>query len=134
MDSAEDLPASFEEALYRLRSSLALEPKGRVTVGWEVYGLSRRGEPLNFRLSLVGENGSLIRRVLEWVGLFRRDPVLTLSWTEDGSTELGPLFRSLDVDLPDLDEGRYRLRLELRLPFRSSVVSNRRIPIFRGLP
>ena len=107
-----------------------MEPDSRITLGWEVYGLSRRRDPLSFHLSLVGEEGSLIRRALDRIGLFRNDPALTLSWTEEGPSEFGPYFRSLDVDLPDLDEGRYLLRLELRMPFRSPVVSSRRITVF----
>jgi hypothetical protein len=127
MDRGENLPDSFEEGAQRLRPSTALEPEGKLTVGWEVYGLTTKREPLTFRLSLVREGEGLFRRILEWTGLSGREPAMTLAWTEDGPGKLGPFFRSIDVDLPDLDEGRYLLRLELQLPFRSPVVSNRRI-------
>jgi hypothetical protein len=102
----------------------------RFTVAWEVYGLDRRRESLTFRISLVEEEGSLVRRALKRIGLFRKAPVLTLSWDEDGATEEGPLFRAVDLALPPLEAGRYVLRLEMEIPYRNSVVSNRRIRVF----
>jgi hypothetical protein len=126
----EGLPTSLSEAIPSLRPSTELQSEGRLTVAWEVYGLSRRREPLTFSLSLVEEKGSLVRRALKRIGLFRKAPVLTLSWVEDGSSQPGPLFRAIDVDLPPLEAGRYVLRLEMEIPFRSKVVSNRRITVF----
>jgi len=129
LDVAPRIPVSLQEALPRMRPSTELESGGRFTVAWEVYGLGGRGEPVTFSLSLVEEEGSLVRRALKKIGLFQKDPVLTLRWTEDGTTAPGPLFRALDVDLPHLDTGRYLLRLELSLPFRNTVVSNRRVRV-----
>jgi len=101
-----------------------------MTVGWEVYGLGSRGEPMTFALSLMMEGESLARRALNLIGLFRRDPMVTLSWTESGATSAGPLFRAVDVDLPSLDPGRYILRLEMRLPYRNPVAASRHIVVF----
>jgi hypothetical protein len=67
---------------------------------------------------------------LKRIGLFRKSPVLTLSWVEDGSVGSGPRFRAIDVDLPRLKAGRYILRLEMKIPYRNSVMSNRRITVF----
>jgi hypothetical protein len=127
LDSGRGIPFSLQEALPRMRPSTELESGGRFTVAWEVYGLGGRGEPLTFSLSLVEEEGSLVRRALKKIGLFQKDPVLTLRWTEDGSRAPGLLFRALDVDLPQLDPGHYLLRLEMSIPFRNEVVSNRRV-------
>jgi hypothetical protein len=130
LDVGHGLPDSLSEAAPRLRPSTDLRSEGRVTVGWEVYGLGQRGEPLTFSLSLVEEEGSLVRRALKRIGLFRKSPVLTLSWVEDGSVGSGPRFRAIDVDLPRLKAGRYILRLEMKIPYRNSVMSNRRITVF----
>jgi hypothetical protein len=88
-----------------------------------------RREPLTFRLSLVSEEGSFIRRALKRIGLFRRDPDLTLSWTEGGPEDLGPLFRAVDIQIPSVDPGRYVMRLELTIPNRGTVDVNRRITV-----
>jgi hypothetical protein len=101
-----------------------------LTVGWEVYGLNRRGEPLTFRLSLVEEKRSLIRRALNRIGLFRKAPLPTLSWDEDGSSQVGNMFRVVELDLPPLQAGRYLLRLEMEMPYRNKVVSSRRVTVF----
>jgi len=39
------------------------------------------------------------------------------------------LFRAIDVELPFHEAGRLVLRLEMDLPYRSKVGSNRRIPV-----
>lgn len=125
-----DLPTSLSEAVPRLRPSTELDGEAGLTVAWEVYGLGLRREALTFNLSLVEEEGSLVRRALKRIGLFKKTPALTLSWTEDGATRLGPLLRAVDVELPPLEAGRYVLRLEMEVPYRSKVMSNRRITVF----
>jgi hypothetical protein len=67
---------------------------------------------------------------LNRIGLFRKDPTLSLFWTEGGWDGDGPLFRALDVDLPPLKPGRYALDLELEVPSHSKVLSHRRIRVF----
>jgi hypothetical protein len=130
LSTSETLPTSLDGALPRLLSSAEFASGQRMTVAWEVYGLNRRGEPLFFELSLVGEGGSVVRRALNRIGLFRKDPFLTLSWEEEGARELGPFFRAMDVDLPPVDPGRYQLRLEMRIPNRTSVATTRTIRVF----
>jgi hypothetical protein len=129
LELGDQLPTSLAEAAPRMQASTELVSQGAITVGWEVYGLGRRQEPLTFSLSLVEEGESLVRRALKRIGLFRKDPVLTLSWVEEGSSEMGPRFRAIDVELPDLEPGRYVLRLEMQIPFRSKIMSNRRITV-----
>ncbi len=124
------LPEGLREALPRMLPSTGIGADQALTVAWEVYGLGRRREPLTFRISVEEDGASLIRRAFERVGLFRRPPLLTLSWTEAGSDAPGPLFRAVDLDLPELDPGRYILRLEMGLPYRSNVMSQRRLTVF----
>jgi hypothetical protein len=123
----EDLPESLSEALPRMRRGTHLEADPSLTVAWEVYGLGSRREPLTFLLSLVQENTGLLRRALVRTGLFQRSPVLTLTWEEGSSDHPEPLFRAVDLDLPPLQPGSYVLRLELDIPFRARVVSERRM-------
>jgi hypothetical protein len=125
LDTGSRLPDSLPEALPRLRASTEVPEEGVITVAWEVYGLGLRSEPLTFRLSLLKPKGSMVRRALNRIGLLRRDPALTLSWEEEGASDLGPLFRAVDVELPRLDAGRYILRLELGIPYRNPVISDR---------
>lgn len=124
------LPESLDEALPGMLSTTVLPAGETVRVVWEVYGLGRRREPLSFEISVVEAETGLIRRAFNRLGLFEKDPALTLSWTEGGDDALGPLLRAVDLDLPPLDSGQYLLRLELALPYRSKVLSERRITLY----
>ena len=129
LDSGPSIPEGLAEAIPKMRPGPVLRPGEPVTVGWEVYGLGLRGEVLTFRISLVEEEGSLVRRAFKRLGLFRRPPALALSWSEDAARAPGPLFRAVDLELPELDPGRYVLRLEMEIPFRGPVSSNKRITV-----
>ena len=124
-----DPPASLPEALPLIRPTTEIPAADRVTVAWEVYGLGTEGGPITFGLSLGEEEGGFLRRALRRIGLFRGPPTLTLSWQEENPGRPGPLFRSTELDLPPLRPGRYRLRLEMALPFRNVVVSSRWITV-----
>ena len=55
----------------------------------------------------------------------------------DGPGKLGLFFRSVEVDLPDLDEGRYLLRLEpanfgLLNPLKANSRLSSRVDLFGG--
>jgi hypothetical protein len=129
LDPPPDLPRNLEMALPFMRASSDLSSMERVTVGWEVYGLGFQGDPLTFRLRLIREDESLVRRALKRVGLFRRPPALTLSWTEESPRAMEPYFRAVNLDLPALDSGCYVLQLELAMPRRAEVLSQRRVRV-----
>jgi hypothetical protein len=124
------LPSNLDEALPRAIPGTLLRSGGGVTLAWEVYGLGRRREPLGFGVTLVRDEGGFLRRALDRVGLFRRSPALSLSWSEGGSDAPGPLFRAVDVALPELEPGWYVLRLELAIPNRGPVQSVRRVLVY----
>ena len=126
----DSLPRDLAQALPLLKPRTHLMRGEPLAVGWEVYGLGRRREPLTFRLSLLEEEGSLVRRALKRIGLFTRAPVVTLSWDEAGSERMGPLFRAVDLMLPPLEPGRYVLTLEMDIPNRRKVFSHRRITVY----
>jgi hypothetical protein len=130
LEAGERLPTSLPEAIPRLRSSTRVHGEGGLTVAWEVYGLNRVAEPLTFNLSLTRDETSFVRRALRRIGLARGGPVLTLTWSEDGSPQIAPLFRAVDLDFPSLEPGRYVLRLVMEIPYRESVASDRRIEVF----
>jgi len=123
------VPQGLAEALPRLRRGTSLQGGEPVTVGWEVYGLGRRREPLTFRVSMLKVEDGLFRKALTRIGLIDRTPPLAVSWSEAGSDSPGPLFRAVDLALPDLDPGPYVLRLELEIPNRSKVFSDRVITL-----
>jgi hypothetical protein len=127
---AEDLPETLVEAAHRMLPRTHLPAGEPITLAWEVYGLDGLAESLDFRMKLEEEEGGLVRRALNRIGIFRKDPTLSLAWSERGSGEVGPLFRVIDVDLPPLEPGRYVIHLEMDTSRRSKVLSCRRITVF----
>lgn len=127
LDPASEVPEALEDALPWMRAGLEVTGEEKVGVGWEVYGLGFRQETLTFRLRLIREEESIVRRALERLGLFDREPILTLSWGEEEPVGTGPLFRAVELDLPSMDPGRYVLQLELDIPGRTRVLSHRRL-------
>lgn len=129
LDTGPELPEALEEAIPFMRGDVELSGGGPVTVGWEVYGLGFQEEALTFSLRLIQEEESMVRRALKRIGLFRREPVLSLSWAEKGPEDPGPFFRAVDLDLPDLDSGEYVLQLALEMTGRAQVLSQKRVRV-----
>lgn len=122
-DGAE--PVDLEAAVRRLRSSARVTSGSTLRVGWEVWGLGWKSERLAYRLALEESPGGFFRRAGRFFGLVDDPEELILEWDETGPEETGPVFRSLFLDLPDLEPGSYRLRLELGTSGRNTVVSER---------
>ncbi len=120
---------SLEAAAARALPRAWLRSGERVAVGWEVYGLGWRPEAIAYRLSIRGGGGNLLQKAGRLLGLVGDDRPLTLEWQEEGPDAPGPVFRSVALDLPSLDPGRYTLRLELATKGRSPLVSERRLEI-----
>jgi hypothetical protein len=124
-----EVPTDLPSAIPQMLLSHRMPSGSELTVAWELYGLGRRGEPLVFDLALAEEEPGFIRRTLARIGLFRKDPALRLTWDEEGSRDLGPRFRAVRIDLPQLDPGRYELRLQVTLPNRTPMVLMRVITV-----
>lgn len=124
------IPRALEEILGILHPTLRLSSREPVGVAWEVYGLGPRAEFATFHLSLVREEGGAVRTALERLGLLRKAPVLTLSWTEGELRGPGEVFRALRLELPPLSPGRYLLRLEMSMASRDNVLSSRRLQLY----
>ena len=101
-----------------------------MTVAWELYGLGRREESIHFQLALADEEPGFVRRTLARIGLFRKEPAVSLSWTEEGGQDPGPRFRVIRVEIPLMDPGQYELRLRVSLPNRTPMDLSRPIVVF----
>jgi len=130
------IPAGSEpptlEAALESEAIRSIRPGDRVRVGWETWGLGRRRESFSYTLVLEEEGGGIVSRLAGWLGLGGEDTVADLTWTELGPERLGAHFRSIELETPrSLDEGDYRLRLELRTEGREPLISERSIRVRR---
>ena len=121
-------PASFDDMAARIHLG-EVEPGAPFQLAWETYGLGFDDAPGAYRLSIASGEGGLLSRLGGWVGLGDDEEPILLEWTEPQPEDPGPVLRSIRVELPPLEPGRYRLRLELALPGRSAVIQDREIRI-----
>jgi len=125
LDGARGTPASLEEALPLVLRTDRLEGSERLAVAWEVSGLGLRPETLRFSLAVERTDRGVFRRLGELLGISERPPTLDLSWEEPGPPRPGTQFFALELDLPELDPGRYDIRVTLATEGRSDVVARR---------
>ncbi|NIR81237.1 MAG: hypothetical protein GWO00_23665, partial [Gemmatimonadetes bacterium] len=124
-------PESLEAALDLALPRPAVRPGQTFAIGWEVAGLGFRPETLVFEVSVAPVGRGVLGRIGDFLGLSSPPPRLTLSWQEPGPTEPGYAFRYLALDLPELEEGEYEIRLTLRTAGRSEAVTTRRFEVLR---
>ena len=123
-------PDSLADVTGRALPSLALGGLQELAVAWEAYGLGA-GEAgvVGYGLVIEPLDRLFLRRLGEFLRLSRSEDPLTLEWSEPSPGRPGAHFRSVDLDLGNLEAGNYELRLELRVQEWAPVVRRRRIRI-----
>ncbi len=127
-------PSSLEEALPNALPRTTLTRHERFTVAWEVAGLGFRPETLEFEISVDRADRSVFRKVGEFLRLADAPRPLGLAWREPAANRPGPTFHAIELDLPPLDAGRYRVRLVLRTAGRSSAERVLEVTVADGPP
>jgi len=117
----DSLPATTQEALTRLRIVNRMVAGEPLLVGWELWGLGWRRETVQYRLTLEPADPGLLSRFRRLFGGQSRYPIL--EWEEPSPDEPGAAFQSVSLTPPGLDPGDYRLRLEVSLQGRNTLVS-----------
>lgn len=119
----------LDEAADLALTAPAIQEGASVGIVWEVTGLGFRRETLTFDLTVERIDPGLLRRVGSFLGLAGPDQALALEWEEVGPETPGPVLRHLDLDLPDLDPGRYEIRLEMHTAGRDPVATSREFEV-----
>ena len=123
--------ASLEDAAARALPRDWLAHGERLAIAWELFGLGYRAESLSYRLTVEKMDGGLLRRAGRWLRILGSPRVRRLAWEEVGPERPGPVLRSVEVDLPELDPGSYEVRLEVRSPQRAPLVQTRALEVRR---
>ncbi len=124
------LPESMEEAIPNVRPGVRLKAGGRFPVVWEVYGL-RIQEPIRVTIGFSQGRPGFLTRVGEFLGVIEPDERIDITFDERGPDQVQTVFRSMELELPDLEPGEYTLHLSLDLRGRSPVVTSRPIVVER---
>ena len=125
LESDGSAPRSLEEAVPSALPRAEIPIGTNLGIAWEVSGLGFRPEIFQFEVSVDKTDRNIFRRVGEFFGLAKRSASLAVLWEEPGPDEPVQHFRHLDLNLPDLDPGRYEVTVTLKTPGRSDTVSTR---------
>jgi hypothetical protein len=120
------LPESLDEALPHLRPGVRLSPGERFPVLWEVYGLRIR-ESVRVTIGFSEGRPGFLERVGDFLGVIEPEQAVDITFDDSGPDQVQAVFRSIELELPDLDPGEYTLHLRLELAGRTPVVTSRPI-------
>lgn len=128
---ADLLPASLEEAVEQMLPRVEFSRGELLRIGWEVYGLSE-GQVASVSLGLEQPERSLLRAIGEFFRVL--DPVqpVTIRWDDAETERPGVVFRSVNLELPDLSPGTYDLILEISVGDEPPAVAQRRFVVTGG--
>ena len=128
--ATDERPEDLEQALPLVLSSLEIGAEQAIGVGWEIFGLGWRPEHVGFELSLSRDGQGILRTLGRWLGVGGgEDEPVQIGWSESGPEKPGGWFRSVNVDIPDIESGEYLLRLEVSIPGRELLVATRTLEI-----
>ena len=129
LDAGGASPATLSEALARARGDRTARADETVAVYWEWYGSPASASALQVTLSLTREGKGFWRRALEWSGLAGDGTEQAgIRWLEPATSPAAE-GRTIELRLPMLDEGRYRLTLQVVSPTRGAAESSAEIEI-----
>lgn len=120
------LPATLDEAIPDVRPDVRIHQGERFTVVWEVYGL-KVDQPANVTLGFTKGRPGFLARVGDFLGLLEPDQPVEVQFQDTGSDQAQTLFRSVGLQLPDLEPGEYTLHLKLELQGREPAITSRPI-------
>ena len=133
LHAGDALPSTLAGALARARGDRTARAGETLAVYWEWYGSPAPADALEVTLSLAREGKGFWRRALEWSGLAGRDTEQAgIRWLEAANP--GAEGRTVELRLPLLDEGRYRLTLHVLSPAHGEAESSAEIEIVAAPP
>jgi hypothetical protein len=125
------LPETLDEALPNLRRGVRIRQGERFSVAWEVYGLGVRA-PAQVTLGFTRGRPGFLQRVGEFVGILEPDQPVEVSFQDASLEDVQTAFRSVSLQLPDLEPGEYTLHLRVEVPGRDPAVTSRPITVVAG--
>ncbi len=130
LDSPGELPVSLEEAVPRTRGSTHVWSNERVGIYWELYPGTGRPHEVAIAVALKDERRGFWRKLGSTLNLAGDDTdSVALEWTESIPVGTFVYPRALEVSLPELPPGQYKLELTVRFADSSRVVANRAITV-----
>jgi hypothetical protein len=122
------LPETLDDAIPNVRPGIRVRQGERFPVIWEVYGLGIR-EPVGVTIGFSRGRPGFLERVGDFLGVIEPETPIEITFNETGPDQVQAVFRSIELELPDLDAGEYTLHLQLDLEGRTPVITSRPIVV-----
>ncbi len=122
------LPDSLDEATPHIRPGVRVMPGERFGVVWEVYGLAVR-EPVRVTIGFSRGRPGFLERVGDFLGVLEPEEDIDITFDDTGPDVPQAVFRSIELQLPELDPGEYTLHLRLALGGREPLTISRPIQV-----
>jgi hypothetical protein len=117
---------SLEEAIPHVRPGVRIAKGERFSVVWEVYGLGVE-DPARVTIGFTQGRLGFLTRVGEFLGMLEPDRPVEVTFADPGGDRVESAFRTVFLELPDLEPGEYTLHLRLDLPGREPSIASRPI-------
>jgi hypothetical protein len=124
------LPSTLEEAVPHARPGVRLRAGERFPVVWEAYGVGIQ-EPVRVTIGFSRGRPGFLERVGDFLGVIEPERSVDITFDDVGPEQIQRVFRSIELELPDLDPGAWTLHLRLELPGRTPIVASRPIIVER---
>jgi hypothetical protein len=117
---------SLDGAIPHVRPGVRIARGERFSVVWEVYGLGVE-DPAQVTIGFSRGRPAFLTRVGEFLGMLEPDRPVEVTFADPGSDRVQSAFRSVFLELPELEPGEYTLHLRLDLPGREPSITSRPI-------
>lgn len=125
---ANGLPRSREEAVAVMRGGTTIRRGDEMIVYWEVYGMAT-ASPIEVAVSVAGETGGRVTRILRALGVRSRTPASVVTWRENAVGRTHPM--AVAIDIGALEDGDYELRIEMGDAYGERGTAARRFAVDR---
>ena len=123
------LPETLDEAIPNIRPGIRLRAGERVPVIWEMYGL-RLQEPVQVTLGFSEGRPEFMGDPEEFIEELEASEAIDVTFEDRGPDVVQAVFRSVELELPDLEPGEYTLHLRLELAGRTPLITSRPIVVY----
>jgi hypothetical protein len=120
------IPEDLDEATALARPGVRVRAEEQFVVAWEVYGLGVDQE-VEVTLGFTEGRPAFLTRVGEFLGIVEPADPVEITFTDAGADNVQTLFRSIAIQLPELEPGEYTLHLRLDLFGREPSIASRPI-------
>jgi len=128
LEPGASLPTTMEEAVPLVRQGVRVRQGERFTVVWEVYGL-RVQDPAKVTFGFTKGRPGFMTEVGDFLGNIEPDRTVEVTFDDPGADGVQSAFRSVVLQLPELEPGDYTLHIRVDLPGRSPAMTSRPIVV-----